>query len=104
MTTNIEHGADKGVDIGNYISPSESMLLGILLGKIEYWTKQYEFSFQFWGEDNNNVYIMRDDVEIGCLGGRTTVTELLEDTIEWCEKANPRFKYTSGLTVTNPQP
>lgn len=64
------------------------------LQKIEYWTKQYEFSFQFWGEGNNNVFINRGYVEIASFGGGDSINEILEDTIAWCEKANPRFNYS----------
>lgn len=80
-----------------------AFLIGILMAKIEYWQIQYEFSFQFW-EDNNNVYIERGSVEIASFGGESSIREILERTIEWCEKANPRFKYPDGIMITNPQP
>lgn len=79
------------------------MLIGLLMARIEYWQNQYEFSFQFWEEENNNVYINRGHVEIASFGGRSTIQELLEDTIAWCEKANPRFKYPAGIVGTNPE-
>lgn len=74
-----------------------AMSMGILIGKIEYWQKQYEFSFQFWEEDNNNVFINRGHVEIASFGGESTIRDILELTIQWCEKANPRFKYPESL-------
>lgn len=80
-----------------------AMLIGLMMAKIEYWTKQYEFSFQFWGEDNN-VYINKDDVEITSFGGHESIQQILNKTIEWCEKANPRYKYPKGVEITNPQP
>lgn len=67
--------------------------IGALMIKIEYWQKQYEFSFQFWEEENNNVFINRGHVEIASFGGERTIQKILERTIKWCEKANPRFKY-----------
>ena len=67
--------------------------IGMLLTKIEFWAFQYDFSFQFWGTGNNNVYINRGGIEIASFGGRETIKEVLQDTIEWCEKANPRVKY-----------
>jgi len=67
--------------------------IGLLLTKIEFWSFQYDFSFQFWGVDNNNAYIYRDDVELASYGGFETVKEMLERVLEFCEKANPRVKY-----------
>jgi len=64
-----------------------------VLEKIEYWTNIYELSFQFWGTDNNNVFINKDDVEIASFGGESSINDILELTINWCEKSNPRLKY-----------
>jgi len=75
----------------------DAMIIGILMGKIEYWQKQYEFSFQFWEKDNNNVFINRNYVEIASFGGEKTIKDILERTVAWCEKANPRFKYPESL-------
>lgn len=63
-----------------------------LLRRINYWRKKYDLSFQFW-QDQNNVYIARDLVDIHSMGGRESIEEILQDTIEWCEKTNPSFKY-----------
>lgn len=81
------------------MSSSEKLLLALQLMKIEFWTKRYEFSFQFWGEDNNNVYIQRDNVEIASFGGEGTISEILKRTLDWCEKSNPRIKYPKGFEV-----
>jgi hypothetical protein len=81
------------------MSASKHISIGMKLAKIEFWTKRYEFSFQFWGEDNNNVYINRGTVEIASMGGRASVEEILDDVIEWCEKASPRMKYPSELII-----
>ena len=70
-----------------------AMLMGVQLAKIEFWTHQYEFSFQFWGAGQNNIFINRGHVEIASFGGFNTISEVLEYTIKWCEKANPRKKY-----------
>lgn len=83
---------------------SEWFITGRLLAKIEFWSKQYTFSFQFWGEGNNNVFIDRDSVEVHSTGGMDTIKEVLEEAIEWCEKANPSKKYPKGIEITNPQP
>lgn len=49
----------------------------IITGEI-FWSElnkyagKYQFSFQFWGEGNNNVYIMKDDVDLFDTGGLET--------------------------------
>src|ERR1700752_3636759 len=58
--------------------------------EIEKWTKVYEFSFQFWGEDNNNVYINKGGIEVGSFGGEKTIKDILTRTLEWCNKQNPQ--------------
>lgn len=63
-------------------------LLGALLGEIEKWSGKYQFSFQFWGEDNNNVFINKDHVEITSMGGRESIQEILADTLEWIYRVN----------------
>ena len=83
---------------------SEIFNLGMLLSKVGFWSKQYDISFQFWGQANNNVFISNDLIELASFGGRDTIKEILEDTIEWCEKANPSKKYPPRLTITNVQP
>jgi|SRR5688572_11309282 len=72
--------------------------LGMMIKRCEFWTKHrhYEFSFQFW-ENTNNVYINKDDVEIKSFGGHESIESLLEKTLEWCEKANPKLKYPDNL-------
>jgi hypothetical protein len=71
--------------------------VGLLLTKIEFWAFQYDISFQFWGAGDNNVFINRGDVEIGSFGGFETIKDVLEKTVEWCEKANPRIKYPLSI-------
>ena len=73
---------------------TDSAILGLLLSKIEFWTHRYEFSFQFWGAGKNTVFIERNDVEIHSIGGSESLKELLEETVAWCEKSNPRIKYS----------
>ncbi len=77
-----------------YFSESiEPCATSSLVYKIEFWSKKYEFSFQFWGEGQNNVYINKDFVEIASFGGKKTIDDIFKKVIEWCEKANPRIKY-----------
>lgn len=56
---------------------------------IEFWSRIYEFSFQFWGDANNNVYINKGGIELASFGGEDTIDEIFKRAIEWCEKQNP---------------
>jgi hypothetical protein len=67
--------------------------VGMLLTKIEFWAHHYDFSFQFWGPGNNNVFINKHSVELTSTGGYDTIEELFEFVLQWCEKANPGIKY-----------
>jgi hypothetical protein len=60
-----------------------------LLIEIEKWTDQYEFSFQFWGEGNNSVFINRGGVELASFGGEETIEKILSRTLDWVKKSNP---------------
>jgi hypothetical protein len=75
----------------------DKMGIGLLLTKVEFWAFQYDFSFQFWGVGNNNVYINRSNVELASFGGFDTIKEAFERVLEWCEKANPRIKYPESI-------
>lgn len=88
------------------MSTSEFTLIGIYLSKIDFWShkKGYKFSFQFWGENNNNVYIDKEDVEIASFGGEDTPLQILTRACLWAEQANPRIKYPSHLEISNFQP
>ena|SRR5688572_110796 len=74
--------------------------LGLEVTKVEFWAHQYDFSFQFWGPGNNNVYINRDNVEVHSSGGFETVKEMMEYVVAWCKKANPRVKYPAAILGT----
>lgn len=82
----------------------EWALIGRGMAKIQFWSGRYDLSFQFWGEDNNNVFIERDGVELASFGGEETPLLIIERTIEWCEKSNPSVKYPKGIEISNPQP
>jgi hypothetical protein len=49
----------------------------ILLSEIESYSNKYNFSFQFWGAGNNNVFIEKDNVEIYSSGGFETPDECM---------------------------
>ncbi len=84
----------------NAITYENAFGIGILMAKIEYWTRWYEFSFQFWGEDNNNVFINKDDVEVASFGGEDTVEKILTFAVGWCERVNPRYEYPKWIMAT----
>jgi len=65
-----------------------------LLKEIERWAGIYEFSFQFWGKDNNNVYINKDDVELASFGGEKDIHTILVRVVQYLRKINP-----NGLPV-----
>jgi len=57
--------------------------------ELEKWTKVYEFSFQFWGEGNNNVFINKGGIEMTSFGGEDTIELVIKRALEWCAKQNP---------------
>lgn len=74
----------------------------LVLNEIENWTPKYEFSFQFWGEGNNNVFIDKDDVEIHSTGGYETPLDAMIAALEYIYKINPKAKRIN-LTKTEPK-
>lgn len=70
---------------------------GFLLAKIEFWSEQYQISFQFWGKGENNVYINRNYVELASFGGEESIEDILQRVIFWCEKSNPSKQYPMEL-------
>lgn len=60
----------------------------ILLSEIEKWSEKYQFSFQFWGEGNNNLYIYKDDVELHSTGGWLTIEDALISALEYIYRIN----------------
>lgn len=59
-----------------------------LIKEIERWSQKYDFSFQFWGEGYNNVYISKDDVDLYDTGGYETVEEVIKVTLNWIYRVN----------------
>jgi len=59
-----------------------------LLKEIEKWSEHYDFSFQFWGKGQNNVYIERDGVELQSFGGEETIEDILKIALDWIKKVN----------------
>ena len=59
-----------------------------LMQEIEKWSAKYQFSFQFWGKDNMNVFISKDDVELTSFGGRDSIEEIIKDALEYINRIN----------------
>lgn len=59
------------------------------MAKIDFYSKIYEFSFQFWGKDNNNVFINKGDVELTSFGGIVSSRSCMRRAIEYVERINP---------------
>jgi len=55
---------------------------------IEKWSNIYQFSFQFWGKGNNNVYIYKDHIEIYDSGGHETPMRAINDALQYIKRIN----------------
>jgi hypothetical protein len=49
---------------------------------------KYQISFQFWGRNNNNVYIMKDGVDLYDSGGHESVMHVLIDALNYLNRIN----------------
>lgn len=59
-----------------------------LLNEIEEWAETYDFSFQFWGKYNNNVFIYKNNVELFSSGGHESIDEVLKSALNYVRKIN----------------
>lgn len=59
-----------------------------LITEIEKWSKKYEFSFQFWGDYKNSVWIYKDGVELFSSGGCRSMVEVMTDAMNYVYKVN----------------
>ena len=59
-----------------------------LLKEIELFSVKYQFSFQFWGDGNNNVFISKDDVELYSSGGWLNIEDALTDAVKYIYRIN----------------
>ena len=59
-----------------------------LIREIENYSDKYQFSFQFWGDGNNNVFIMKDDIDLYSSGGFSSIQEVLIDALQYIYKIN----------------
>ena len=61
-----------------------------LIDDLEKWGKEYGFSFQFWGPDQNNVFISKGDIEIAHFGGESNIRDIIVRALDWVKKQNPK--------------
>ncbi len=82
---------------------NNQFLLGLQLARLDFWVnkKKYNVSIQFWGDGDNNVYIVKEDVEVAVFGGCDTAYEAIDKTVTWFEKSNPSIKYPNELGGAN---
>lgn len=66
--------------------------MNLLMLEIQRWSEIYQFSFQFWGEGNNNVFIEKDDVELYSTGGHSTPQKAIYEALKYIRKINPKTK------------
>lgn len=60
----------------------------ILLKEIERWAEKYQFSFQFWGIGNNNVFISKDHVDLYSSGGFDSANDVMIDALNYVYRIN----------------
>ena len=59
-----------------------------LLKEIEKYSDKYQFSFQFWGNGDNNVYIAKDYVNLFDTGGYLTIEDVIIAALHYIYKIN----------------
>lgn len=59
-----------------------------LLKEIERFSNTYQFSFQFWGNGNNNVSIMKNDVDLYDSGGWLNAEDAMIDALRYIYRIN----------------
>lgn len=58
-----------------------------LMKEIEKWSEKYDFTFQFW-KNNNTVYIEVDLVDLFESGNHNTPKEAIESALKWIYSKN----------------
>src|ERR1700689_4217106 len=61
-----------------------------LIDELEKWSKEYNFSFQFWGKDQNNIYISKGGIDVASFGGETNIRDVIVRALDWVYKQNPK--------------
>lgn len=71
------------------ISVNNSVMSGIAIKQLSPYMGKYELTFQFWGADNNNVFIEKDGIELYDSGGFATPYEAMADALKYLERVSP---------------
>ena len=58
------------------------------MSEIEKYSEMYQFSFQFWGYANNNVFIMKDNVDLFDTGGLDAPGDAIKSALTYIYKIN----------------
>ncbi|AZA73549.1 hypothetical protein [Chryseobacterium indoltheticum] len=70
------------------MSNTESKPLEELFSDLDYWSVKYEFTFQFWGDYNNNIFITKGGVNIYDTGGLESPRKAIVNALEYINKIN----------------
>lgn len=56
--------------------------------KLKSYAGKYQISFQLWGEDNNNIFIQKDDVDLWSCGNEKTPLDAMRKAIGYLDRIN----------------
>lgn len=59
-----------------------------LLLALKDFSQKYQFSFQFWGAGKNNVFIMKDFVELYSSGDHETIEDAIKNALDYVYRIN----------------
>jgi hypothetical protein len=66
----------------------KEMIVEKLIKEIEKYGGKYQISFQFWGDGNNNVFIMKNDIDLYSSGGFLSIQGAIMDALQYIYKIN----------------
>lgn len=67
--------------------------LNTLMDEIDKWSETYQFSFQFWGTGNNNVFIEKHGVDLYSSGGFNNIFDCVVDALQYIYRINRTIKH-----------
>ncbi len=83
-----EDNAKKSKTTKSKIAKIKDMSYIELMLEITKWSEKYQFSFQFWGKGNNNVFIQKDFIDLYEFGGEESPKSITIKALEWVYKVN----------------